>query len=67
MQANKKFAFKVEGNWLENKNLPEWIRQRGNRNVGAGAAEYEDAQVRTMRINLALLTKAVLSLCFLYR
>lgn len=29
------FASKVNGNWLENDFLPEWVRQRGKENVGS--------------------------------
>lgn len=34
--AHSKFKEKVSGNWLENPNLPDWIRQRGSENVGNG-------------------------------
>ncbi len=42
MENSKQFAVKVQGNWLENKNLPEWIRQRGNENVGKNANGFKD-------------------------
>jgi sialate O-acetylesterase len=42
MQNSPKFAGKVSGNWLENKNLPEWIRQRGRENVGSNLEGYKD-------------------------
>lgn len=42
MENSKQFAVKVQGNWLENKNLPGWIRQRGNENVGKNANGFKD-------------------------
>lgn len=42
MENSKKFAQKVQDNWLENKNLPEWIRQRGNENIGKNIKGYKD-------------------------
>lgn len=42
MQRNKKFAAKVNRNWLTNDNLPEWIRERGNQNIGNNPAGYKD-------------------------
>jgi sialate O-acetylesterase len=42
MQNSSKFAGKVSGNWLENKNLPEWVRQRGRENVGNNPNGYKD-------------------------
>lgn len=42
MQSNKKFAAKINGNWLTNDNLPEWIRERGNQNVGNNPVGYKD-------------------------
>ncbi|HUS01845.1 MAG TPA: sialate O-acetylesterase [Chitinophagaceae bacterium] len=42
LQKNKQFATKVSGNWLQNKSLPEWIRERGNENVGKNKNGYED-------------------------
>lgn len=35
LQNSKQFAEKARGNWLENKSLPNWVRQRGNENIGA--------------------------------
>ena len=42
MQNDKRFAVKVQGNWLENKHLPEWIRERGRQNVGGNHNGYKD-------------------------
>lgn len=42
LQHDERFASKAEGNWLENKNLPEWIRQRGRENVGNNSNGYKD-------------------------
>ena len=42
MQHDKRFESKVEGNWLDNKNLPEWVRQRGKENVGKNVNGYKD-------------------------
>jgi sialate O-acetylesterase len=42
LQSNNQFAAKVSGNWLENKNLPEWIRERGKQNVGENTNGYKD-------------------------
>jgi sialate O-acetylesterase len=42
MQHDKHFAVKVQGNWLENKYLPEWIRERARQNVGGNDNGYKD-------------------------
>lgn len=42
MQNSKQFAAKVQGNWLENEALPQWIRQRGTENVGSNPDGYKD-------------------------
>ena len=42
MQSNTRFAAKVSGNWLQNENLPVWIRERGNENVGKNTIGYKD-------------------------
>ncbi len=42
LERNKEFAVKVKGNWLENENLPEWVRQRGRENVGSNPNGYKD-------------------------
>jgi sialate O-acetylesterase len=42
LQNNKRFAAKVKGNWLENRNLPEWIRERGKQNVGGNPNGFKD-------------------------
>lgn len=34
MKKSKQFADKLNGDWLTNDALPEWIRERGNQNVG---------------------------------
>jgi len=39
LQNSPQFVAKVQGNWLENEALPQWVRQRGNENVGNNAAE----------------------------
>lgn len=39
---DKRFAAKVQGNWLENEALPKWIRERGKQNVGNNPAGYKD-------------------------
>ena len=42
LQNSKQFAEKVKGNWLENTNLPEWIRERGKQNIGENSTGYQD-------------------------
>ncbi|MET0391754.1 MAG: sialate O-acetylesterase [Chitinophagaceae bacterium] len=42
MQQDQQFFKKVEGNWLENVHLPEWIRGRGKENVGKNTGAYGD-------------------------
>ncbi|HRN55450.1 MAG TPA: sialate O-acetylesterase, partial [Agriterribacter sp.] len=42
LQSSKQFSAKVKGNWLENGNLPEWIRERGKQNVGNNPNGYGD-------------------------
>jgi sialate O-acetylesterase len=37
------FALKVSGNWLNNNNLPKWIRQRGKENLGSRKDGFGDA------------------------
>ena len=34
MAADPRFASKVSGDWLENPNLPDWVKVRGRQNVG---------------------------------
>ncbi len=34
LKHHKKFSSKMNGNWLENKHLPVWIRERAIQNVG---------------------------------
>lgn len=41
MQNSKRFAPKIKGNWLDNKNLPEWTRERGLQNVGNNANGFK--------------------------
>lgn len=35
--ANSEFSKKIKGNWLYNDSLPDWIRERGQQNVGEKA------------------------------
>ena len=42
LQNSKQFSAKVKGNWLENDNLPEWVRQRAKQNVGNNVNGYGD-------------------------
>lgn len=42
MANDKRFASKVQGDWLENNNLPAWTRERGKQNVGNNANGYKD-------------------------
>lgn len=43
MAQNSQFAAKVKpGNWLNNNALPEWIRTRGEQNVGSNPSGYQD-------------------------
>lgn len=42
LQNDKRFAPKVKGAWLENENLPKWIRQRGRQNVGNNPNGFGD-------------------------
>ncbi|WP_461533704.1 sialate O-acetylesterase [Sinomicrobium sp.] len=42
LRKNRRFSAKVKGNWLNNKELPLWIRERGNQNVGEVKAIYGD-------------------------
>lgn len=42
LQNSVNFSVKVNGNWLTNDNLPEWIRERGNQNVGSNPGGYKD-------------------------
>ncbi len=39
---HKKFAAKVQGNWLQNKNLPEWIRERAMQNLVNNPNGFKD-------------------------
>lgn len=34
LNSSQAFSAKVKGDWLENKALPDWIRERGKQNVG---------------------------------
>ena len=43
LQKSKRFASKLKGDWLENKSLPLWIRERAKQNVGANTTAYRDA------------------------
>jgi sialate O-acetylesterase len=42
LQNSWQFSGKVQGDWLQNTNLPEWIRQRGSENVGSNINGYKD-------------------------
>lgn len=42
LENDKRFAAKVNGNWLKNANLPEWVRERGKQNVGNNPNGYGD-------------------------
>ncbi|MBB1286407.1 sialate O-acetylesterase [Flavisolibacter sp. BT320] len=42
LQNSKQFSAKAKGDWLQNKNLPEWIRERGAQNVGNHPGGYRD-------------------------
>lgn len=42
LQHDKQFASKVKGSWLDNKDLPQWVRQRGKENVGKNVNGYKD-------------------------
>ncbi|HRQ18426.1 MAG TPA: sialate O-acetylesterase [Agriterribacter sp.] len=42
LQNSKQFSVKVKGNWLENNNLPEWVRERAKQNVGNNVNGYGD-------------------------
>lgn len=44
LAADKIFAKKIQGDWLENESLPVWIRERGMQNVGAVSNVPTDAQ-----------------------
>lgn len=42
LQNDQRFAAKVKGDWLENDNLPEWVRERGKQNVGNDPNGFRD-------------------------
>jgi sialate O-acetylesterase len=42
LQNSKQFAVKAKGNWLTNESLPDWVRERGNQNVGNNPNGYGD-------------------------
>lgn len=42
LQKSPQFAKKVNGNWLDNPSLPEWIRERGRQNLGDVPVIYKD-------------------------
>jgi len=39
---NSRFAAKVQGNWLTNPDLPEWIRERGSQNLNGHVQGFGD-------------------------
>ena len=46
-QSSKKFANKIEGNWLNNDALPVWIRERGYQNLGTKSALVSNDDITT--------------------
>ncbi|MCC7523867.1 MAG: hypothetical protein IT250_03535 [Chitinophagaceae bacterium] len=42
LESSKQFSAKIKGNWLENDNLPEWVRERGKQNVGKNVSGNGD-------------------------
>lgn len=44
LAADKQFAKKNQGDWLENESLPVWIRERGRQNVGSLSNVPTDTQ-----------------------
>ena len=42
LQKSDEFSDKVKGNWLTNSSLPEWVRERGNQNVGNNLNGFGD-------------------------
>ena len=42
LQQNSRFAAKVQGNWLTNTDLPEWIRERGGQNIKGHVQGFGD-------------------------
>jgi sialate O-acetylesterase len=44
LQSNKRFAAKIEGDWLQNNNLPDWVRERGRQNVAGNPNGFKDEQ-----------------------
>lgn len=36
------FSAKLQGNWLYNDALPQWVRERGKQNVGANPSAFQD-------------------------
>jgi sialate O-acetylesterase len=44
LESNKRFAVKLQGDWLQNNNLPSWVRERGRQNVGSNPSGFKDEQ-----------------------
>ena len=42
MESDPKFIQKLKGNWLNNQELPVWVRERGQQNVGNIPVLYQD-------------------------
>ena len=42
LQKSSQFAKKVQGNWLTNPDLPEWIRERGGQNIKGHVQGFGD-------------------------
>ena len=61
LREQPRFSEKVEGNWLENNQLPVWIRERGEQNVGNLKGNLK-ARGLTMDINPDLPMKPELNL-----
>ena len=43
LKKSNRFTPKVTSNWLENKHLPEWTRQRGKQNLAGNPNGYQDS------------------------
>ncbi|MEX6687451.1 sialate O-acetylesterase [Danxiaibacter flavus] len=42
LAGNPAFKEKVKGNWLQNKFLPEWVKERGIQNLGGNSLQKND-------------------------
>jgi len=43
IKLHKKFNVKMNGNWIDNNQLPVWVRERGKQNIGIEKNGYKDA------------------------